>query len=287
MKREYVPCPRCGDRAEEEHATNIDGFYDCPDCHGAGGWTSTDEVQLIAQAGDYRVLADGKMEYFYHNDIGAHEATWGEPVRMSQEQQDLAALLADAVRQINHRLDGMDLSLNELTERIEAVEVDMNGIDGNHRALSDRVAALETLAADTRTHQEELAIVCEQDIRSVGGRVDALESRQQADDPLLRVNRLVTNIVDMEARQQDEAGEEPRNDYLPWSRGRDHGRRELAREIVERLLTIGDGPDVFDPVSRDEIVAWIESEYLDTPADGFEDFGGVYLSVEWDDEEDS
>lgn len=48
----------------------------------------SDKPKVIARAGCYRVLADGTLE----QRVPGVDPEWGDPVRMSQEHRDLAAL---------------------------------------------------------------------------------------------------------------------------------------------------------------------------------------------------
>lgn len=222
---------------------------------------------------------------------------------------------ADRIEAVDNRLARLEARSHRANDRLDDLDQiggDYTLLDGRISGLADRVAALEAAAEKRRgisnkridwandlhdklaarvadidkrlsTSVHDLDLWCEGNFETINRRLDALESRQQDEDPLLRVNRLVTNIVDMEARQQDEAGEErPRDHNLvsaPTSHffkegtaggyWREEIRREMAREIVERLRRC-DGeendPDLartgVGPVSLSRVADWIASEYL-------------------------
>lgn len=257
----------------------------------------SDEPNAIAQAGDYRVLADGKMEYFYHNDIGAHEATWGDPVRMSQEQQDLAALLADLYRRVREELKEYALTLHEgqtqetsrlreNLQRVQSLAVRNSGDIARERAerknaddelvdrLTERIEAVERMVwpsdppKDGRVQalslHDRLAAV-EQKTKDVGASAKA--NIQELFDRVLRVERA------LEARQKSGAGEgastvpQGAEQSMPSTADIEaNARRETAREIAERLRVGPTAPRPEDQVpvrtTRNDVADWIKREYL-------------------------
>lgn len=259
-----------------------------------------DEPDVIAELEDFmRVTEGGRLQEW--NDPGGRPGMW-----VSKDGDDyipgsvLAELLADAVRRTEEDFEGrLEEVVVAVYGRIEAVErriglqETQSGIDGRClEALQDRVASLEKRPAISTEVIEALANrvaavereIAETELRraklgsqvfGLRGRLDALESRQQDEDPLLRVNRLVTNIVDMESRQQDEAGDNPLagdpvsavayDEAGEGAEAREFpatiaaARRELAREIVERLR----GDDVEGLLwSKRSLADWIEREFV-------------------------
>lgn len=98
------------------------------------------DPKVIARAGNHRILSDGTAE----QRVPGTDTEWGEPVRMYQYHQDLAALLADAVRWVCIQADRDRVVVEGLTERIEAVEnrIDQQWVASNN-SLAYRVTALE------------------------------------------------------------------------------------------------------------------------------------------------
>lgn len=130
--------------------------------------------------------------------------------------------------------------IDRLAERIETVERQMRG-----RATGDNI---------NRGRVQDLI-----------KRVAALERQQKVNT--LRVDYIARDVGELEARQQDEAGEwadatRDQPDYHGLEEY-NRGRRERAREIVKRLRDVNDeGPWMFtDQDIRDDMADWIEREF--------------------------
>lgn len=164
------------------------------------------EPKVIAEYRAYRILEDGLLEYWYQGEWGSHPH--------GLEIERYAALLADAVKCINDRIDRELAQLGDvlpgLIKRLDYVE--LCGVEARDR-LSDRVAALERAMPYAKSPLDP--------------------------EPALHLPDAVTKI-----------------------------RRELAREIVERLRAMRDVPLselTFDPTLAEEgeraVAGWIEREF--------------------------
>lgn len=218
----------------------------------SGTEAMTDKPDVIAQAGSYRVLAGGTLEYLYHADQRSKEATWAEPVRMSQEHQDLAALLADAVRQVREYVDN---NIGALDESVSQDHVAMH-------ELEIRLAVAEKVAKEAhRRIDANSPVRAELAVSRVAGHVKTLVNRLAAVEMELEMPRMWARMQEraeqlyrermeaLEARHQDEAGEgaitlDDIEQAVRYAEGygtvdprlsRGGIRRETAREIAERM----------------------------------------------------
>lgn len=228
---------------------------------------------VIAQTESHRMRADGSVQSRTTDGMD-WQTSW------VWDKQDFADLLADLYRRV--REDAQEEFIN---------------VKGEVVRLQNRIAAVEARKeGEPRNFLEALARV-----RSDG--IEAEIAHQKYQNLIDRVSALEAHMPvpgqcpgedmrdQLQARQQDEAGERAKflrrmpdgsyeevlfsiNDLA--EAGPDitkEIRRELAREIVERLRGMRRGKLTYDPtLTPDElerrVADWIEREYLESEAEG-------------------